>query len=71
MSALRKKRIDAHLSVAQLAEKSGITRQTIASLESGRVEDPNTQTLVKLAKALKCEPSDIDPVLNPTAERAA
>ena len=71
MSALRKKRVDARLSVAELAEKSGITRQTIAAVESGRVEDPNTETLIKLADALGCEPSEIDPVLNPRAEQAA
>jgi transcriptional regulator with XRE-family HTH domain len=75
VSALRKKRVDARLSVADLADRSGISRQTIASLESGRTEDPQTDTLVKLADALGCQPSEIDPVLTgfpmPSAEQAA
>lgn len=70
MSALRRKRVDARLSVVELAEKAKVSRQTISALESGRVEDPNTETLIKLADALGCEPSEIDPVLN-AAERAA
>ena len=49
LKALREK---ATLSQADLAEKSGVSREYIARLETGH-HDPSLSTLVKLAKALK------------------
>ena len=36
----------------ELAKESGISRGTIAAIESGRAETTTTKTLLKLAKAL-------------------
>jgi len=43
----------------QLAEKSGVGRTTIVQLETGEREDTTISTLMKLAAALECEPSDL------------
>lgn len=52
-----------NLSRRELAEKSGISEQTIVSLEDGR-NDPGAaklSTLVALARALKCKVKDFYP----------
>lgn len=49
---IRDARLDAHLTIQQLSERSGISRTTIWSLESGRAKSANTGTLSKIAKAL-------------------
>lgn len=52
-----------NLSRRELAEKSGISEQTIVSLENSR-NDPGAaklSTLVALAKALKCKVKDFYP----------
>lgn len=49
---LRSLRTKARLSVADLAEKSGINRTYIHNLEDGRRPDPRLSLLVKLADAL-------------------
>jgi putative transcriptional regulator len=49
---LKQLRAKRDMSQADLAEKSGISREYIARLETGH-HDPSLGTLVKLAKALK------------------
>lgn len=52
-SRLRCLRTQADLSVAQLAARSGISRQYICDLEAGRRSDPRLSLLTKLADALQ------------------
>lgn len=49
---VRQYREKAKLTQEQLAEKSGVSRATISSLENGTAKTTNTDTLVKLANAL-------------------
>jgi transcriptional regulator with XRE-family HTH domain len=60
MPRLRELRLDAALSQMDLAEQSGVSRTTIARLETG---DPGTEilpsTLRKLAQALKVSPAEL------------
>ena len=49
---LKQLRATREMSQADLAERSGISREYIARLETGH-HDPSVSTLVKLAKALK------------------
>jgi transcriptional regulator with XRE-family HTH domain len=46
------------MSQADLADKSGVSREYIARLETGH-HDPSLSTLVKLAKALKVKPGEL------------
>ena len=43
----------------QLEKKSGVTRQTIARIESGIGEPPTMRTLMKLAEALGVSTEDL------------
>ena len=47
-----------HLSQDQLAEKLGVSRQTIISLEKGRY-NPSITLAFKLAKLFECQIEDI------------
>lgn len=67
MSELRRLRIDAGLTVEQLASKAKVSPTQIRNFESGRVRSPRMTTLNALARALKAKPSDIDPMLNEKA----
>jgi putative transcriptional regulator len=49
---LKELRADRGMSQADLAEKSGLSREYIARLETGK-QDPTLTTLMKLAQALK------------------
>ena len=53
---LKKIRIEAGLTQEQLAEKSGISRVTIANIERGVVAFIKSSTIIKLADALKVDP---------------
>ncbi len=55
---LRELRDRASLSQAELAEKSGVSRATIADLEAGK-RKPQPRTRRKLAKALGVEPHQL------------
>jgi transcriptional regulator with XRE-family HTH domain len=60
MNVLRKHREDKFLSINELAEKSGLSRGAILSLELDRVEGgPRPRTIRKLAEALGIEPSEL------------
>ena len=45
------------LTQEELAKKSGVSRQTIIRIETGKCDGVRTETLVKLAKALKVSPN--------------
>lgn len=49
LCAYRKKR---KLTQAELAEKSGVSRATIAGIESGAIKNVKSDTLLKLSSAL-------------------
>lgn len=49
IKAIRKRK---KMSQTELAELSGISRQTISSIESGSITSVNTSTLDAIAKAL-------------------
>lgn len=56
MQELKKIRIAAGLTQSQLAEKSGISRVTIANIERGSQTFIKNSTVIKLADALKVSP---------------
>ena len=56
MQGLKKIRIESGLTQEQLAEKSGISRITIANIERGSQTFIKSSTIVKLADALKVNP---------------
>ena len=70
MSALRRTRVDRRLSVADLAEQSGVSQEQIRNIETGRARNPRAITLGKLADVLDVSPSALDP-MNGDGERAA
>lgn len=45
-------RISKDMTQEELAEKSGISRTTIHGLETGKITNTNTDTLLKIAAAL-------------------
>ena len=54
-SLLRDAREVAGLSLTQLAQRTGITRQAISRIESGANHNPTVSTIVRLAEALDKE----------------
>lgn len=59
MLKLREARLQALLSIRQLARKAGLSATTIYLLESGQ-RTPQLLTIYKLSRALGVEPADID-----------
>ena len=47
------------MSQIELCKKAGVSRQTMSSLEGGKLKDVKVKTLCKIAKALSCRVSDI------------
>lgn len=60
MPTLRELREKAVLSQAELAERSGVSRWTISDLEQGARKKPYPRTILKLARALRCKPQEIE-----------
>ncbi len=58
LTRLRVRREAAGLTQDQLAELVGISRQSLGKLERGDTE-PRPSTIVRLARALGCEPKDL------------
>lgn len=56
---LMARRREAGLSVAELARRSGLTRQYVGGLEAGRKRNPTLATLTALAAALGCRLEDL------------
>lgn len=71
MSALRRIRIDARLSIDELSVRSGISAEQIRNIETGRAANPRPATLGAIADVLQVAPSAIDPVLNAEKTEAA
>jgi transcriptional regulator with XRE-family HTH domain len=61
MSALRQLRINARLSVPELAARSKVSPEQIRNIERGDVANPRARTLGRLADVLKVEPATLDP----------
>ena len=59
MTNLKIYRVKAGLTQEELAEKSGISRVTIALIESGKQQVAKSSTILKLADALKIEPQEL------------
>lgn len=55
---IRRRRKGLGLTLAELAERSGLTANYIGTIEAGQ-RDPSTNTLLALAKALGCPPGDL------------
>lgn len=55
---LKKLRAEAKLSMAELGDKIGVTRQAISNLENTDAAWPSYKTISRLAKALRCEGTD-------------
>ena len=55
---LRELRESKHMTQAELAEKSGISRYSIIKLETGKSEYIRSSTAVKLAEALGISPKE-------------
>lgn len=70
MNVLKRLRYDANLTRAQLAERSGVSADTIRLIEIGSVE-PRPDTANKLAKVLKVKASDLLPDHAPSNGKAA
>ena len=51
-------REQAGLTRAELADRSGITRQAVTAVETGRRPHPTWDTVLKLAAALSATPND-------------
>lgn len=56
LQELKKYRLAAGLTQEQLAEKSGISRVTIANIERGSQSFIKSSTIIKLADTLKVDP---------------
>ena len=56
MDNLKKLRLKQGLTQEKLAEKSGVSRITIAKLESGAQTVTKSSTIIKLADALQVKP---------------
>jgi len=56
LQELKKYRLQAGLTQEQLAEKSGVSRVTIANIERGSLTFIKSSTIIKLADALKINP---------------
>lgn len=56
LEGLKKYRLEAGLTQTQLAEKAGVSRITIANIESGKQSYIKSSTIIKLAEALNVNP---------------
>lgn len=66
-SLIRKQRDGVRMTVAQLAEQIGVSRNTVTNYEAGKTE-PTASDLVRLARALGCSINDLlqpDATLSP------
>ena len=66
---IKKKRIEAGLTQEELAEKLGPQKSAIAKYENGRVENIKRSTIKKMSDILKCNPSYLMGLDEPTPSR--
>lgn len=63
---LRRRRFAAGLTLTALAERSGMNLSTLSGYENGK-HSPSPRSLVRMAKALGCEPADLMPDIEAAA----
>ena len=56
---IKEKREEQHMTQTELAKKSGVSRQQIYLLESGKMSVTRTDTLKQLAEAIGCKIQDL------------
>ncbi len=56
---IRKRRLELGLSVSQVAERIGVSRQTVNSWENGNIESLKVNNLFSLCNALLITPNDL------------
>ena len=56
---VHRQRTGQHLTYKQLAERTGLSRQTIESLASRQDYNSTLRTVAKLCRVLGCEPGDL------------
>ncbi len=71
MTGLERARRQALLTQAELADRAGVQRKSVNNIETGRSRTPHPTTLRKLAVVLDCDPSTLNPALEPEPEEAA
>ncbi len=59
MHPLERLRLAKFMTQQQLADKAGVNRSTVQGIERGRQRNLRSQTIVALAGALHCKPTDI------------
>lgn len=58
-SLLKKKREELKLTQEELARLSNVSRQTISLIENNSLDNIESKTMLKLARALRCDVGDI------------
>ncbi|MDO8657579.1 MAG: helix-turn-helix transcriptional regulator [Candidatus Levybacteria bacterium] len=58
---LKKARKNLKLTQLQVADKVGISSNYYSMIERGEINNPGSQVMSKIAKALRLEPSDVFP----------
>lgn len=71
MTGLERARRRATLTQAELADRAGVQRKSVWNIETGRSRTPHPNTLRKLAVVLGCDPSTLNPALEPEPQEAA
>ncbi len=71
MTGLERARRQAVLTQVELADKAGVQRKSVQNIEAGRSRTPHPTTLRKLAAVLGCDPSALNPALEPEPQEAA
>jgi transcriptional regulator with XRE-family HTH domain len=56
--------------LAEIAERCGLSLRALADLRAGRVSDPRRATVIALSVALKCKPSRVRLAIQTTHDAA-
>ncbi len=59
ITKLARMRFETGMTIQEIVDKSGISRETIQKIEKGSRDNPGIETLKKIAKSLNCKVSDI------------
>jgi transcriptional regulator with XRE-family HTH domain len=62
-AAVTSRRVELGLSQTEVSKRSGVSQPTISDIEAGAT--PRNSTLAKIAVALDCLPTDLDPTYTP------
>jgi transcriptional regulator with XRE-family HTH domain len=58
-AAIVSRRVELGITQSEVSRRSGVSQPSISDIEAGAT--PRNSTLAKLAKALRCQPKDLDP----------